>query len=88
MFLYNTTRFTTSIHWQNHFLGEVVTPRHLLESKASPSAADYDGRTPLHVACSHKSAEAPCLAFSNYSSNVGPNDFKRAGFLLILDVFF
>ena len=36
-----------------------LTPRtrKLLESKGNPSAGDYDGRTALHVACSHKNAE-------------------------------
>lgn len=35
--------------------------RKILESRADPSAADYDKRTPLHVACSQKKSEAGVL---------------------------
>lgn len=49
----------------------------LLDARASPSSADYDGRTALHVACSHKNAEVVKLLLAAKASYNAHDAFGR-----------
>lgn len=49
----------------------------LLESRGNPSAGDYDGRTALHVACSHKNAEVVRLLLKAKASYTAHDIFGR-----------
>eukprot|EP00913_Durusdinium_trenchii_P029676 g27815.t1 len=49
----------------------------LLASRADPSAADYDQRTPLHVACSHRNAQVVRMLLEAKASYNAHDAFGR-----------
>ncbi len=79
-------QFPTSVHMQTHKVeeevgtllyyaskGNVQIIKHMLDNGTAVDAADYDGRTALHLAASEGHVAAVKLLLS-YNANVNPSD--------------